>query len=127
LGKNNRSEVFIFNKEMKGNTGIRGLLSPSYAANLNNLIEVEVVIRDASEVISTIVKDHKDKKIVVKMDCEGAEYEIFENISKSSVIKDIAFFMIEWHDKGPKEIENILQKDNINCFSKNLGTNSGII
>ncbi len=127
LGKNNRSEVFFFNKDMKGNTGVRGLLSPSYAANSNNLSEVEVSIRDVSEVLTKIQHDNKGKKIVVKMDCEGAEYEIFENLAKSGVLDNIDVFMIEWHDKGANDIEQALQKASFNCFSRNLGPNSGMI
>ncbi|OXA68929.1 hypothetical protein B0A61_04280 [Flavobacterium aquatile LMG 4008 = ATCC 11947] len=127
LGKNNRSEIFIFNKEMKGNTGVRGLLSPSYAANSNNFIEVEVSIRDTSEIITQIKNENKVEKIVVKMDCEGAEYEIFENLTKSGVLNNVDIFMIEWHDKGSSVIEEALKKANFNCFSRNLGPNSGMI
>ena len=127
LGKNNRSEVFIFNKEMKGNTGVRGLLSPSYAANSNNFTEVKVSIRDTSEIITQIKNDNNGEKIVVKMDCEGAEYEIFDNLTNSGVLNDIDVFMIEWHDKGPAEIENALINAHFNCFSRNLGANSGMI
>lgn len=127
LGKNNKSEVFIFNKDMKGNTGVRGLLSPSYAANLNTFVEVEVAIRDTSEIISQIKNENLGKKIVVKMDCEGAEYEIFENLTNSGVLNSVDVFMIEWHDKGPSEIEKALQEAKFNCFSRNLGPNSGMI
>lgn len=127
LGKNNRSEVFLFNKEMKGNTGVRGLLSPSYAACSNNFIEVEVSIRDTSEVFTEICIENKGKKVIVKMDCEGAEYEIFENLANSGVLNNIDVFMIEWHDKGPAEIEKVLQNANFNYFARNLSPKSGMI
>lgn len=127
LGKNNRTEVFIFNKDMKGNTGVRGLLSPSYAANTFNVTEVEVLIKNASEILSRIIDDNKGKKIIVKMDCEGAEYEIFENLSVSGILKKIDILMLEWHDKGATQIEKLLQDANFNSFSRNLGQNSGMI
>lgn len=127
LGKNNRSEVFIFNNQMKGNTGVRGLLSPSYAARPNDFTEVEVEIKDASERISIISNENPGKKIVVKMDCEGAEYEIFENLATNKGLDHIDIFMIEWHDKGPEAIETALQNANFNCFSRNLGPRSGMI
>jgi FkbM family methyltransferase len=127
LGKNNRSEVFFFNKDMKGNTGVRGLLSPSYAANSNTLSKVEVSIRDVSEVLAQIQQDNKGKKVVVKMDCEGAEYEIFENLVINGRLNNVDVFMIEWHDKGAHDIENVLQMANFNCFSRNLDSNSGMI
>lgn len=127
LGKNNRPEVFIFNKEMKGNTGVRGLLSPSYALSSKDFMEVEVAICDASEKISIIKNENSGMKIVVKMDCEGAEYEIFENLAHSKCIDSIDVFMIEWHDKGSEAIEKTLQNANFNCFSRSLGPRSGMI
>jgi FkbM family methyltransferase len=128
LGKDNRDETFFFNKNMKGNTGVRGLLSPSYAnQNLNLLNKVDVKIRDASEIISAIREENLDKKIIVKMDCEGAEYEIFENLKKSGTLNFIDVIMLEWHDKGAKDIEIKLENSGFNYFSRNLGPNSGMI
>lgn len=127
LGKNNRSEVFIFNKEMKGNTGVRGELSPSYSAKNYLYTEVQVSICDASEQITLITNENLGKKIIVKMDCEGAEYEIFENLVSTNWIQKIDVFMIEWHDKGANDIEEALQNANFNCFSRCLGPNSGMI
>jgi FkbM family methyltransferase len=127
LGKNNRSEVFIFNKDMKGNTGVRGDLSPSYSSKDHVFSEVTVSICDASEKISAITNENLGKKIVVKMDCEGAEYEIFENLVANNCLIRIDVFMIEWHDKGPKQIEDVLKNNNFCFFSRNLGPNSGMI
>ena len=127
LGNKNRMETFIYNKSIKGNTGIRGARSSSYAANLNNITNVEVQIKSSSEIIKNIIEKNSKNTIVVKIDCEGAEYEIFENLSNSGVISFIDIFMIEWHDNGAKVIEDILKKFSFNYFSRNLGTNSGMI
>ena len=61
------------------------------------------------------------------MDCEGAEYEIFENLSESNLLGKIDVLIIEWHDKGAKSIENTLLKFGFNVFSRDLGPISGII
>ena len=37
------------------------------------------------------------KELVIKMDCEGAEYEIFERLCSSQAIYEIRHFMVEWH------------------------------
>lgn len=125
LGKNDRDEIFIFDKQVKGNTGVRGKMSSSYSNN-SATEEVNVKIKSASSEIQKIVDSNSNSKIVVKMDCEGAEYEIFESLT-SDIISCIDVFMIEWHDKGSKTIEDILLKNGFSLFLKDLAPNAGII
>ena len=126
LGKNNRNETFIFDNNFKGNTGVRGELSNSYSNNLNTT-EVKVEIKEATSVLRKVLDENLNATIVVKMDCEGAEYEIFENILETGFIKEVDVFMLEWHDKGSKYIEDILIANDFNYFSKILAPNAGMI
>jgi len=125
LGKNDREETFIFDKKVKGNTGVRGKMSSSYSDN-SNVQEVKVAIKSASIEIQKIIASNPNCKFVVKMDCEGAEYEIFDDLTQETIAQ-IAVFMIEWHDKGSKTIEDILIKNKFNLFLKELAPNAGII
>lgn len=125
LGKNERKEVFSFNPNVKGNTGLRGVLSTSFRRDL--VSEKEVIIKNASDEINKILKDNSKYKIGVKMDCEGSEYEIFESLEETGVLKNIDLFMIEWHDKGAVAIEKLLKKNNFMFFSQKFTFNSGII
>ena len=125
LGKNNREETFIFDKKVKGNTGVRGKLSNSYANNAD--VELaQVIIKNASEEFNTIINQNPNNKIVVKMDCEGAEYEIFESLS-NEILQSVSIFMIEWHDKGSDVIVQKLLENNFNIFLRELAPNAGII
>ncbi len=123
LGKEDYKDTFIFNKDSKGKVGVRSKLS----LNNDSAVETEVQICDASIEISKVLKDIKAKKIILKIDCEGAEYEIFENIYKSGVINQVDLIMLEWHDKGPQLIEKILIDSGFEIFSKNICPISGII
>lgn len=126
VGKNKREETFVFDTNFKGNTGVRGALSKSYSNN-SNTKEINVKIEEATSVFEKIIKENLEANIVVKMDCEGAEYEIFENIVATNFIKKVDVFMLEWHDKGAEKIEKELRSNGFNCFSRVLAPNAGMI
>ena len=126
LGKNSRKELFLFDKYCKGNSGFRGLSSPSYSNN-DNVAEREVQIKEATLEISKIVKTTNDRKVIVKMDCEGAEYEILENLYQSGMINQIDVFLLEWHDKGSQIIEEMLINSGFDFFSRSFDSITGMI
>ncbi|KRD07466.1 hypothetical protein ASE21_18445 [Flavobacterium sp. Root901] len=125
LGNTDKEETFLFNKNVKGNTGSRGALSSSFI--ISDVEKVNVIIKNASSVLKEIINQNQNFKIVLKVDCEGAEYEIFEDLDNSGILNKIDFAMIEWHDKGSQELEKILLKYNFNCFSQQLAINTGMI
>ena len=126
LGMDNRTETFLFNKRIKGNTGIRGKLSPSYS-NSKNVEEKDVKICEASEEFNKIFKNLNGEKVIVKMDCEGAEYEIIQNLKESGILNQIDVLLLEWHDKGSKVLEDKLLSAGFNCFLQDLSPITGMI
>ena len=63
LANSERKDIFDFNKNVKGNTGIRGNLSSSYAKEL--IKKVEVSLLSASDEIIKISQKHQNVKIFV--------------------------------------------------------------
>ncbi|GGK17541.1 hypothetical protein GCM10007962_09680 [Yeosuana aromativorans] len=126
LGKHKREEKFLFDRNVKGNTGIRGKLSPSYSKN-KSAKEISVNINEASSEILEIINQNSPLKVIVKMDCEGAEYEILESLKETGVIDEIDVLLMEWHDKGTEMIEKILEESGFEYFSKRFSSISGII
>ena len=126
LGKNSRKEIFLFDKDWKGNAGVRGLASPSYVGN-DNAKEREVQIESATIEIGRIVADNVNMKIIVKIDCEGAEYEILEELYVSGMINNIDVILLEWHDKGSEIIEEILLQSGFNYFSRRSNKATGML
>lgn len=126
LGSSEREETFLFDSKVKGNTGVRKDLSSRYANNLEAK-NIVVTIKNSSKEVKRIVDSNNHANFLVKMDCEGAEYEIFENLSASNILSKINGFIIEWHDKGVEPIMKILKENNFIIFSKGLSPISGML
>ncbi len=55
---------------------------------------------------------YSDCDIVLKVDCEGAEYEIFETLKEKDLLKEIDVVLLEWHDGRCEELVEILLEAN---------------
>jgi FkbM family methyltransferase len=66
VGLSNKDEecVFMFNPNVKGNTGVRGEKSKSF--KLEKSTGVKVQLKNASATISEIIKDYSTKNLVLK-------------------------------------------------------------
>lgn len=125
LGGYTRLEKVLFDPQAKGNCGIRLDLSPNI--NIQNAKEIEIQIKDIAKMIPSLVEKHSNSKIAIKIDCEGAEYEILERLDELSLLKRIDVLLIEWHDKGSIGIEEILLKNNFRIISRNSSFITGMI
>ncbi len=70
-----------------------------------------VVIRDAAKEIGPILEENKNKYIIVKCDCEGAEFEIFERLNEENIVGRIDVVMMEYHFEKPARLVNILAEN----------------
>lgn len=69
---------------------------------------VTVQIRDICEVVQEIFTNHPGEELFLKLDCEGAEYEILEKLHESGLLPRIKVVIIEWHFKGYEPLEKYL-------------------
>jgi FkbM family methyltransferase len=70
-----------------------------------------VVVKDAAKEIAPILRENQDKYIVVKCDCEGAEFEIFERLDAEKLISSFDVVMMEYHFEKPDRLVSILVKN----------------
>jgi FkbM family methyltransferase len=103
------ARVSIFNEglysqdgemEISSASGHRGMSSVvfdrSEFAHLDAVRE-PVRLRRASTIVNEVKDRHPGRRIVVKMDCEGSEYAIFEELCASKAMDAIDFVIMEWH------------------------------
>jgi FkbM family methyltransferase len=76
-----------------------------------NINKETVVIKDAAKEIIPILEENKNKHIIVKCDCEGAEFEIFGRLNEENIVSKIDVVMMEFHFEKPDRLVNILTEN----------------
>jgi len=91
-----------------------------------NIKKETVVIKDAAKEMTSILEENKDKHIIVKCDCEGAEFEIFERLNEEKLIGNIDIVLMEYHFNEPDGLMSILTGNGFvvrtRVLSKKMGT-----
>lgn len=70
--------------------------------------KIVVKIKDIREVLHEIFSQHPQEELLLKLDCEGAEYEIMEKLHESGLLAKIRVIIIEWHFKGSDALNSLL-------------------
>ena len=125
LGGATRVEKVLYNSQAKGNCGIR--LDLSLVIDKDNAEEIEINIKNIGEVLPHLLSKHPQQKKVLKIDCEGAEYEILEKLNELNLLEEIDVLLIEWHDKGAASLEEQLIANNFRVISRYLTPITGMI
>jgi FkbM family methyltransferase len=105
LGKEAHIQTCSFNEECRGvNTTCMGEISVTQVRVKNEHdLSVEVHIEQASDKIGIIADAHPYQELILKVDCEGAEYDIFEDLFESGVLAKVKGIIMEFHGGGELE------------------------
>jgi FkbM family methyltransferase len=112
-GLGNKNEMLEVPKPADGFLG--GSTSSGFIEMLPEELKkdnMQVEIKDICQSIKQLKQNHPGRKLILKLDCEGAEYDILEKLDAENMINDISVFMIEFHFKGKKTLQKTLLKNN---------------
>lgn len=129
LGKEDEIKEVIYNSEIScglttdRETTLKAINMYKEMGLVSNieLQEEQVEILSASKEIYNIISDNREKVIILKIDCEGAEYDILNELDRYNLLKYIKIIMLEWHYDSSRLLEEILIKNKYNFF--NFGKN----
>ena len=76
-----------------------------------NVNKETVVIKDAAKEIAAILRENKNRYIIVKCDCEGAEFEIFDRLDEQGLVGRIDVVIMEYHFEPPDRLVEILTRE----------------
>ncbi|WP_028669054.1 FkbM family methyltransferase [Runella zeae] len=116
LGGETKAMTVDYVPDFRGSMGKDGV--PDYLRQkISFSMKQEINIVAIDKVFLDILKLNPSSKFVFKVDCEGSEYEIIKKLDDCDLLKYIYAFFIEWHFKGPNEINEILVKNKYQVFS----------
>lgn len=73
--------------------------------NCKNTDSVETVtIEDAYHAISEILNKKTNEKVILKIDTEGAEFEIIKSLDENRYLENFNLIMLEYHFNEPDEL-----------------------
>lgn len=102
LGSRNCNIKVNYQNSLKGKNNV----APS---NIGVLEKVN--LKCADDALESILGQDPNMKFLIKMDCEGSEYEIFERYIEKQLPEQLFGFIIEWHFRDPQLIIDILVRD----------------
>lgn len=97
-GANRRMEV-DFNEASRSTNSLFGNLQPE-RKTVDTKVEVDVV--DAAEVLAEALARANGRPVLVKLDCEGAEYDIVDRLVEKSLLCCVDAYVIEIHSFLPE-------------------------
>lgn len=87
----------------------------------------EIEVRKASEVLGEAIGAYSDHNCILKMDCEGEEYGIIEDLYTAGVLGRFHMVMLEWHHKGKGVILEYLEKAGFSWWCSDKNKDLGLI
>lgn len=90
--------------------------------------EVEQIeVRNASSVFAPIIEKYPLHNIVLKMDCEGEEYSILEDLLQSGTLSRMTLIILEWHYRGKDLILKCLKQAGFSWWCNDINDDMGLI
>ncbi len=109
LAGSDREEIVTYSESWAGSVGMR--ITHPAVANAPDRRDERMRLRNASSALQELGLGMNDVKTFMKMDCEGAEYEIINNLSESGLLKCVSALMVEWHDVGSDPLIQVLLRN----------------
>lgn len=112
--------------DLKGQVGIHG--TNLIRSEIKQTRQQEIIkLNDAAKELQEIADRHQDNNLILKIDCEGAEYDIIKRLSEKDVLSCFSVIFIEWHEHGPLSLVADLKKNGFTCFYQNTSKKVGMI
>ena len=123
LGNGERIANVLFDPVASGTSGV--WLNNDHGRS--RLEKQAVLIKDSFKTLSGVLRNEPELPFVVKMDCEGSEFEIMDSLFGAGFPEQIIAILMEWHGKIPEGFEGRILDAGFKMVNTRLTVNTGII
>jgi FkbM family methyltransferase len=118
LGGLDSSFEVNYSPSWKSSVGVGGL--PDAYLGADDVTKEILSVHEASAEVDRLRLKYPALDLVMKIDCEGSEYDIIERLAFTDRIQQVSFMMIEWHRRrisaGPETILKHLEQAGMTCL-----------
>ncbi len=87
-------------------------MSTTHTVSVKQNVRTETVtVKDAAKMLAPIFEENKSNRIIVKCDCEGAEFEILERLNEEKLVREIDVVLMEYHFQKPDRLVEIFTEN----------------
>lgn len=89
--------------------------------SLSDATDVNATVKDVAPFLSQAIEDLDGRQLVLKVDAEGAEYEILERLDSEGLLPKVNVVLLEWHPrqgKDPEELRERLKRNGFQWFER---------
>lgn len=97
LGNHEETKYCGYSEKVSSSLSVLGE-SEKIKEELNNSQKERIAIKDAGKILQPILNSHRNDYVVLKIDCEGSEYDIFESIDRYRLLDEVDAVLMEWHE-----------------------------
>jgi FkbM family methyltransferase len=116
LGSRDETLTVEYSPEWKGKSGKTTL--PTDLPRTVQSWKENIELKSSSKVLPEILDSAASRAVIVKMDCEGGEWNILPDLAQSGLLPRIDQLLFEWHDRTPEPLEKILIENGFNVIRR---------
>ncbi|MEJ8843379.1 FkbM family methyltransferase [Lacibacter sp. H375] len=91
---------------------------------------IEIELKDIKDILKEVIEKEQitdNDMLVLKVDCEGEEYNIVDRLKECGYLNKVSAFLMEWHHKGPDSLVKNLKEHNFKVLLSPITTVDGTI
>jgi FkbM family methyltransferase len=101
--------------------------SEFFAPPTEQSTSVHTALHSIGEEMARITAWHPEAPLVLKLDAEGAEYELIPALAEGGWLSRFAYLMIEWHQRGPEPLLVLLEGAGFHTLQRQASPERGMI